>query len=104
MNILNLAEVLTKLAEAGAKPRSTLADLERDGIVGSSDALAQILPMELEDVVEIASLRSATKTYGLSLGDRACLATARRLGVEALTADRRWADIAGLPVSVRTIR
>ncbi|MBI3977092.1 MAG: hypothetical protein HY331_02795 [Chloroflexi bacterium] len=33
-------------------------------------------------------LHPATRQAGLSLGDRACLALARRLGLPALTADR----------------
>lgn len=39
-------------------------------------------------------LRAATRAKGLGLGDRACLALARRLGLPAVTADRSWAEIA----------
>ena len=42
---------------------------------------------------------------GLSLGDRYCLALARREGVPALTAERRWPEIADAAgVTVRLIR
>lgn len=40
---------------------------------------------------------------GLSLGDRFCLALARRDGLPALTADKQWhtvADAAGVAVTV----
>lgn len=47
----------------------------------------------------------ATRPAGLSLGDRACLALARRLRVPALTAERRWAGVADAAgVEVRLIR
>jgi ribonuclease VapC len=39
-----------------------------------------------------------------SLGDRACLATALRLGLPAVTADKVWANIADPEVKVVTIR
>jgi ribonuclease VapC len=40
----------------------------------------------------------------VSLGDRACLALALRLGLPALTADRRWLDLEGVDADVRAIR
>ncbi len=109
ISVLNLAEVLTKLAEAGANPRSALADLERDGVVSAmtgadTDPLIQIVPLLPEDAIEAARLRLQTKTLGLSLGDRVCLATAVRLGTPVLTADKRWADVPNLPIAVRLIR
>lgn len=38
-------------------------------------------------------LRALTANAGLSLGDRFCLALARRLGAPAYTADRAWKEI-----------
>jgi PIN domain nuclease of toxin-antitoxin system len=35
-----------------------------------------------------------TNSAGLSFGDRACLALARRLGAKVLTADRAWSRVA----------
>ncbi len=40
-----------------------------------------------------ASLRIITKHVGLSLGDRACLATAIQLGLPVYTADKVWAKL-----------
>jgi ribonuclease VapC len=48
-------------------------------------------------------LRAATAEAALSLGDRFCLALARRDGLPALTADKQWhtvADAAGVAVTV----
>jgi PIN domain nuclease of toxin-antitoxin system len=60
-------------------------------------------PFTLADAVEAAGLRPLTAKAGLSLGDRSCLALARRLGTPALTADQPWRGI-DLPVEVRSIR
>lgn len=43
---------------------------------------------------EAGLLRAATAQAGLSLGDRFCLALARRLDAPAYTADRAWKEIA----------
>lgn len=84
ISIVNLAEVLSKLAEAGDDPVSTLTRLESIG-----DGL-EIAGMDSEDAVATARLRLVTREAGLSLADRACLALAQRLALPALTADRDW--------------
>ncbi len=40
-----------------------------------------------------ALLLPITRSSGLSLGDRACLALAASLGLPAMTADRIWANV-----------
>jgi PIN domain nuclease of toxin-antitoxin system len=55
------------------------------------------------DARAAATLRSVTRTAGLSLADRACLALAQRLDMIAVTADVAWASLAsaaGVRVSV----
>ncbi len=42
---------------------------------------------------DAARLRPLTKQYGLSLGDRACLAVAVKLNVPAVTADKEWSKL-----------
>ena len=39
------------------------------------------------------ALREATRSSGLSLGDRACLALGLAEGVPVVTVDRKWADV-----------
>lgn len=43
------------------------------------------------------------EAFGLSLGDRACLALAAELGIPALTADQTWAGL-DIGVKVELIR
>lgn len=74
--------------EAHATVRGVRARLEAVG--------TRIVPFGTEDAEEAARLRPATRSAGLSLGDRACLALARRLGLPALTADRTWGNLAGV--------
>lgn len=63
------------------------------------DAMLHPLPVTLVEAdAELARvaghLRAATSKAGLSLGDRFCLALAKRDGLSAWTADRQWALIA----------
>ncbi|MGN6215934.1 MAG: type II toxin-antitoxin system VapC family toxin [Solirubrobacterales bacterium] len=100
VSVVNWAEVLSKLAEAGKDPEIAAAELRR--AEGSRRALS-IEPLTAADCVAVARLRPITRRQGLSLADRACLALAERLDVPALTADREWltADVAA---EVRLIR
>ena len=48
---------------------------------------------------------AVTRPAGLSLGDRACLVLAKRLGAKAMTTDRAWTRIAeAVGVEVEVIR
>lgn len=62
-----------------------------------------VFPFDADLALDGADLAHYGWTHGLSFGDRACLALARKLGVPAVTADARWV-IPGLPVEVRLIR
>lgn len=100
ISAVNLAEVLSKLAELDEAPAEINDALWRRGLLGSQ---LSILPLTAEDAVAIAELHVKTRSRGLSLGDRACLALARRLQLPALTADRDWARLA-VGVRIETIR
>ena len=56
-----------------------------------------------EDADETGALHAATRAAGLSLGDRACLALAGKLGAPALTADRAWLEL-DVGVEIRCVR
>jgi ribonuclease VapC len=100
ISVVNWAEVLSKLAEAGRDPDIAAAELRR--AEGARKVLA-LEPVTAADCILIARLRPITKLQGLSLADRACLALAARLQVPALTADRKWAEANVQPV-VKLIR
>ena len=50
-----------------------------------------------------AQLRIATKRWGLSLGDRLCLALGLESNLPVLTADRRWKEL-NIGVNIVLIR
>lgn len=53
----------------------------------------KVEPFEDDQCRDAGMLRPARKALGLSLGDRACFALARRKRAAALTTDRFWADL-----------
>jgi ribonuclease VapC len=60
-----------------------------------------IIGFDVNLAYQAGSLRLLTRRAGLSLGDRACLALAQRLGLPALTIDRSWKDLSlGIEVQV----
>ena len=97
LSVVNLAEVVTKLAADG---------LSNDGVRASMRVLrAETEPFDEADAVSTGLLRPVTRPYGLSLGDRACVALALRSGLPVLTTDRAWREIGSiLDVEVEIIR
>lgn len=97
ISTVNLAETVSALGRDGnpaEEVRAIIASLQ----------LAAVPPDEAM-AVDAGLLRSITDAAGLSLGDRFCLALARRLGAPVLTADRAWARVAGQAgVEIRQIR
>jgi PIN domain nuclease of toxin-antitoxin system len=100
ISTVNLAEVLSTLAKRGADPVELAEGMVRGGLL---DGAISIEPFSVADAIESARLRPLTESAGLSLGDRACVAQARRLGAPVLTADLAWLELS-LPVEVRPIR
>jgi len=94
ISAVNLSEVATVLVRHSRDPEDILVPVRQQLTVEAftdGDALAA------------ASLYPATASRGLSLGDRACLALAKRLGATALTAEHAWAELE-LGIEVRLIR
>jgi ribonuclease VapC len=100
ISAVNLAEVFSRAADRGADPPTLAAELTRVGLL---DGAITVEPFTAADAIETARLRPLTRVAGLSLGDRACLALARRLGAPALTADAAWQGVAH-GVELRPIR
>jgi PIN domain nuclease of toxin-antitoxin system len=97
MTTINFGEVVGFYARRGASEpeiRSLLHALPVER-VAFDEELAYVVGLMLPQ----------TSSAGLSLGDRACLGLAGRLGVKALTADRSWSRIArAVGVEVEVIR
>jgi PIN domain nuclease of toxin-antitoxin system len=90
MSAVNVAEVLSRSADRGADPAKLAATLAEGGLL---DGAVTVEPFTAADAIDAARLRPLTRDAGLSLGDRACLALARRLNSPAVTADTAWQGI-----------
>jgi PIN domain nuclease of toxin-antitoxin system len=96
ISTVNVAEIISKLVERGmsaAMARSVLIDT---GI--------EIVPFDLTQAELVGDLRQKTRTQGLSLGDRACLALAKQIGGRAVTADRGGAAVEDLGIEILLFR
>jgi ribonuclease VapC len=100
ISTVNLAEVFSRAADRGADPAKLAAELTQSGLL---DGAITVEPFTAADAIDTARLRLLTRDAELSLGDRACLALARRLDAPALTADTDW-QRAAHDVELRPIR
>lgn len=91
----NYLEVLSSLVDAGTALDDSLRQVSRFQMV--------CVPLDAEQAVIAASLRGTTRSLGLSLADRACLALAFSRKLPVLTADRAWAKL-NIGVTVEMIR
>ena len=92
---VNHSEVVAKLAEIGMDENLIRKALNGLGL--------QIIPFDETLSFVAGFLRPKTKTLGLSLGDRACLALALTHQLKVLTADRDWPK-ARLGIAMEVIR
>ncbi len=94
ISAVNVAEVHTKLTEYGRetiqKGRALLD-------------LLYVVPFDTAQARRTGELRPLTKTAGLSLGDRACVALGVELDAEVYTCEGDWASV-DLPCTLRIIR
>lgn len=92
---VNLSEAVAKLAERGM-PEGVIR-------VALGDIGLRVVPFDEGLAYQTGMLRVSTRSAGLSLGDRACLALGRQLRLPVLTTDRAWASL-DFGVEVRLIR
>lgn len=87
ISVVNLSEVVSHFVRAGMPTR----DVE-----DMLNALPfTLVPADASLAWEAGRLRADTAGAGLSLGDRFCLALARRDGLPAWIADKVWKTVAG---------
>ncbi len=96
LSAVNYSEVIARLVREG-EPRESAVRL-------IDDLDLPIIPWDHELARAAADLSALSWTHGLSFGDRACLATARKLKRLAVTADRSWKNLPKLDIAVRLIR
>ena len=94
---VNLTEVITILLRQGAPEIEVRHTLDRLPIV--------VVDFDRDLALSAGLMFLVARNFGLSLGDRACLALALRQKVPVLTADRAWAQVGPLVgVAVTLIR
>jgi ribonuclease VapC len=94
VSTVNLAETTAKLIERG------MPETEAAGLLAG--LALPVLPFDAAEAATAGGLLGRHRGP-LSLGDCACIATARRHGLPVLTGDRIWATL-DLGVEVRLIR
>jgi len=94
---VNLAEVASVLNKVG------MPENEIDELFNEMDL--DVLPFNKEVAIATGGIRRLTQNKGLSLGDRACLVTAKHYKRIVLTADRVWLDYQkDLELEIKLIR
>ncbi len=85
ISTVNVSEIAAWLSDAGANEKKVQLTFDRLDL--------EYYAFDGEAAFAAAGLRTTTREKGLSLGDRACLALAKKLTFPALTADRNWAEL-----------
>jgi len=92
---VNLAEVHSKLVSRGLS--------ESDAWSDATAPISELADFTVAHAQLTGDLVRQTRRFGLSLGDRACLALGMELGVPVYTTDRSWSKL-HLPVQINVIR
>jgi ribonuclease VapC len=95
MSAVNVAEAYGKLIGRGIGPGDAW-----EAVIAP---IPEIIDFDKEQAKIAGGLLPQTRSLGLSLGDRACLALAIALKAPVYTADRAWKDLR-LKVSIHVIR
>ena len=95
MSTVNWAEVVQKISRADADIPGLRSDLQILGLT--------LIPFSFEHAEVAGGLLSHTRSLGLSLGGRACLALALAKGAEVYTSDQAWKRLR-LELEIKVIR
>jgi ribonuclease VapC len=95
VSTVNLAEVHGKLVTSGWAPEEAWQD--------AASPVAEVVPFSAEQAKTAGSLIAETRSLGLSLGERACLALALSLNAPVYTADQSWKSLK-LGIRIHVIR
>ena len=93
VSAVNLAEVQSKLVKKGHDPEEAWGD--------TLSTMIEVEPFTCDQARIAGDLITTTEKYGLSLGDRACLALAIALGAPVYTTEQLWKNLkVGVPIHV----
>ena len=93
VSAVNFAEVQGKLVDRG------MPDADATGVI--LRVVGEIHTFDLAQAAYAGSLIAKTKSLGLSLGDRCCLALAAQLKIPVYTTDKSWRTLdLGFPIHV----
>ena len=95
ISAVNLCKVVTKLMRNGLDAELASAAVE--------EFREFVIPFSAELAIDAAKLYTVTKRYGLSLGDRVCLALAAERKAVAWSTDRAWKRVP-IDVSIEILR
>ena len=84
-SVVNLAEVHSKLVSAGGDPDEAWED--------TLAPIREAVPFTSDQAKIVGGLITQTRSLGLSLGDRACLALGLALKAPVYTADKSWKSL-----------
>lgn len=96
MSAINVSEVLTALQRTDILTKEALSSI--------SDIIQTIIPFDTEQAQLTAELSPLTKSKGLSLGDRACIALGQKMQLPIYTADKIWRELQLERVKIKLIR
>ena len=99
ISTVNFAEVISVVNRELFKSEADRVE----GLKLITDTLPQIIDFDINQAIISGELDSITKKYGLSLGDRACLALAKYKNIPVLTADKTWSKL-NLGIKIKLIR
>jgi ribonuclease VapC len=92
---VNVAEVQSKLVDSGLSRQAAEARIRILGCI--------MVPFNEDQAIEAGSLIAQTRSLGLSLGDRACLALAIDRKATVYPADQAWKSL-NLGIKIEVIR
>ncbi|MEM1244073.1 MAG: type II toxin-antitoxin system VapC family toxin [Pseudomonadota bacterium] len=95
ISAVNLSEAVVVLMKVGISQKQA-----EDMLI---ELIEEIVPFDQQQAFVAAKLRIPTKNYGLSLGDRACLALGLIKKLTVITADKIWMKLK-LNIKVQCIR
>ncbi|WP_284944186.1 type II toxin-antitoxin system VapC family toxin [Acidisoma cladoniae] len=90
LSAVNLAEVISKLCERGMSLGDARSVVEDLGV--------EVIDFGSHQAYIVGELRRVTRSAGLSLGDRACLALGRLREASVVTADAIWMGLSGFEI------